>query len=143
GFLPARENRSPAWGLHPEPAACVRDAGKKETRCATCPPQACSAQARAVSLPGGTQAQRGLASGKNRVRARRGEEKTRCASCSAQPRAFSLPGKTEAQCGPAHGTNRVRARFKCRHKHGARVARRSRAGKKQTGQTALWAADTL
>ena len=26
-------------GLPPEPAACVRDAGKKETRCANCPPQ--------------------------------------------------------------------------------------------------------
>ena len=48
-------------GLHPERTACVRDAEKKKTRCATCPPQV-------------------------RVRARRGEEKTRCATCPPQVR---------------------------------------------------------
>ena len=32
--------QKPGMGLHPERTACVRDAGKKETRCATCPPQA-------------------------------------------------------------------------------------------------------
>ena len=40
---------------------------------------------------------------------------------------FSLPGKIEAQRGRAPGTSRGRARLKCRHKHGARLARRSRA----------------
>ena len=46
GFLPARENRSPALSPHPERTAGVRDAGKKETRCANCPPQVCPAQPR-------------------------------------------------------------------------------------------------
>ena len=69
-------------GLHSKRTACVRDAGKKKTQCASCP---------------------------------------------AQPRAFSLPGKTEAQRGLAPGKNRVRARLKYRYKHGARLARRSRA----------------
>ena len=58
-------------------------------------------------------------------------------------RSFSLPGKTGAQRGHALGTSRVRARFKCRHKHGARLAHRRCAGKKQTGRTALQAADAL
>ena len=44
--------------------------------------------------------------------------------------AFALPGKTGAMRGPAPGNNRVRARLKCRHKHGARLARRRRAGKR-------------
>src|SRR5699024_9515295 len=64
GFFPARENRSPAWactrkqpracaaGQRHKPGAriahrrcarrsraCVRDTGRKETRCATCPAQ--------------------------------------------------------------------------------------------------------
>ena len=90
---------------HPEPAAGVRDAGKKQTgqnalqaadalqaatrvtslplqtalrrdgACANCPPQVCSAQPRAFSLPGKTEVVRGPAPGKNRVRARRGEER--------------------------------------------------------------------
>ena len=42
---------------------------------ASCPPQVCPPQARAFSLPGKTGAQRGPTLGKNRVRARRGEEK--------------------------------------------------------------------
>ena len=53
------------------------------------------------------------------------------------------PGKQKPGVGPAPGKNRVRARLKCRHKHGARLARRRRAGKKQTGRTALQAADAL
>ena len=56
---------------------------------------------------------------------------------------FSLPGKTGAVRGHALGKNRVRARLKCRHKPGARLARRSRAGKRWTGRTALRAADAL
>ena len=40
---------------------------------------------------------------------------------------FPCPGKQEPGEGPTPGKNRVRARFKCRHKHGARLVRRSRA----------------
>ena len=39
GFRPVQENRSPALGPHPERAACVRDAGKEQTRCASCSAQ--------------------------------------------------------------------------------------------------------
>ena len=68
------------------------------------------------SLPGKTEARCGPTPGTSRVRARRGEEKTRCATCSpqvcsAQARAFSLPGKTEAVRGPAPKINRGRARL--------------------------------
>ena len=55
-------------GLHPERTACVRDTGRKETRSATCSPQA-----RAFSLPGKTGAARRRAPGKNRGRARLGK----------------------------------------------------------------------
>ena len=92
----------------------------------------------AFSLPGKTEARRRRAPGMNRVRARRGEEKTRCATCSPQVRAFSLPGKTGAVRGLAPRKNRVRARLKCSHKHGARLAHRRcacvrDAGKKRHG----------
>ena len=110
GFLPARENRSSAWACtQKEPRACAAGQRNKpgarlaRRSRATCPPQVCSAQARAFSLPGKTGARR--------------EARTR-----NQPRACETRG---------------------RKRQGARIARRSRAGKKQTGQTALWAADTL
>ena len=68
GFLPARENRSPAWACtQKEPRACEVQM-QTQTRCATCPPQA-----RDFSLPGKTEAQRGRAAGKNRGRARLGK----------------------------------------------------------------------
>ena len=110
GFLPARENRSPALGLHPEPAACVRDAEKKETRCANCPPQVRpkkpkeqSSSFSGVSVRWGTfgptfyifmEVWLGLLLGRRE-----------------QKPSFSLPGKTEAQRGLAPGTSRVRARL--------------------------------
>ena len=95
-------------------------------------------RAGAFTLPQGTVAQRGRTLGNSRGRARRGEEKDRerdlpGAAAGFLPAAgnrrwdFSLPGKTEARCGPTPGTSRVRARLKCRYKHGARLARRSRA----------------
>ena len=101
-------------GLHPEPTACVRDAGKKKTRCASCPPQArLKSQGAELSFSG--------------VSVRGG-----CAG------AFPLSGKTGAVRGPALGTNRVCARLKCSHKPGARLARRSRrlfscSGKQEPG----------
>ena len=120
-------------GLYPEPAACVRDTGRKETRCATCSPQARDLLAAGAGFcpPGKTEARCGLAPKKNRVHARlkcshkpgarlahrrcacvrdTGRKETRCATCSPQARAFSPPGKTGAVRGPAPGKNRVRAR---------------------------------
>ena len=66
----------------------------------------------AFSPPGKTEAQRGLAPRKNRVRAR--------LKCRHKH------GARLARRSRAPGKNRVRARFKCRHKQGARIARRSR-----------------
>ena len=64
--------------------------------------------------------------------------------------AFARLGKTEAQHGPTPENSRVRARLgkdtnTVRDLPGAaaRLARRRRAGKKQTGRTALQAADAL
>ena len=163
---------------HPERTACVRDTGKKKTRCATCPAQPRDLLAAGAGFcpPGKTEARCGLAPKKNRVHARlkcshkpgarlahrrcacvrdTGRKKTRYATCPAQPRdllaagaGFCPPGKTEARCGLAPKKNRVHAQLKCSHKPGARFARRSRAGvrdagKKQTGRTALQAADAL
>ena len=185
---PRPGKQEPCVGLPPEPAACVRDAGKKETRCANCPPQVRpkSQRSRAPAfraflcvgdapglLPGGFPPGRreqevgflprpgkqkpgvGLAPGTSRVRARRGEErdtvrelptagapekpKEQSSSFSGvsvrwgtfgptfyifmevwlglllgrreQKPSFSLPGKTEAQRGLAPGTSRVRARL--------------------------------
>ena len=73
----------------------------------------------AFCLPGKTEARREPAPGNNRVRARRGVEKTGCGLCSPlvcaycrpQVRAFCLPGKTGAQRGRSPGTSRVRAQL--------------------------------
>ena len=40
GLLPRPGKQKLSVGLHPETTACVRDTGKKKTRCATCSPQA-------------------------------------------------------------------------------------------------------
>ena len=39
GLSPCPGKQKLSVGPHSEPAACVRDAGRKETRCATCPAQ--------------------------------------------------------------------------------------------------------
>ena len=110
-------------GPHPEPAACVRDTGRKETRCANCSPQA-----RAFSLPGKTGAVRGLAPGKNRVRARRGEEKDTVRDLpTAGARACETRGRKR------HSARLARRSRAGKKRHGARLARRSRAGKKRHG----------
>ena len=117
GLFPCPGKQEPDVGKQLETAACVRDAGKKKTRSASC-------------------------SAQPRVRARRGEEKdterdllgaaahpettacvrgmvkkkTGCATCSPQvcppqARVFCLPGKTGARRRRALGMNRVRARL--------------------------------
>ena len=70
GLSLSRRKQKPRVGTHSEPAACVRDWAKPQTRCVNCSPQVW-----AFSPPGKTGAQRGRAPGNNRVRARRGEER--------------------------------------------------------------------
>ena len=135
GFFPARENRSPARATHPESTACVRGWAHTQTRCAICPPQA-----RAFSQPGKTGAQRGLAPGTSRGRARRGEEADR-ANRFAGSRRITGSNAGDEPAGadsPAPG-RRVRELPGA----AARLAHRRCAGKKQTGRTALQAADAL
>ena len=108
GFLPARENRSPAWArTWKRPCACEARRRKRqgarlarrsragdEASCADdpapggfCPAgflPAAGNRRQAFPLSGKTEARRRRAPGMNRVRARRGEEKTRCANCSPQ-----------------------------------------------------------
>ena len=42
GLSPCPGKQKPCAGAHPEPAACVRDVGKKKTGSANCPPQVCA-----------------------------------------------------------------------------------------------------
>ena len=178
GFFPAWENRSRALGLHSEKNACVRGAGKEKTGCAICPAQPrVRARSKCRHKPGARLARRSRAPGKNRVRARQGEEKDRVRDLlgaaarvtrlpaqmtlrrgafarrvSSRPqgtggRLFPCPGKQKpgagahpeptacvrdagkkkTGCATCPAQPRVRARSKCRHKPGARFARRSRA----------------
>ena len=127
GFFTARENRSPALGLHPEPAAGVRGWAKIQTRCVNCSPQVCPAQPR--------------------VRARRGEEKDTvrelpAAGALEKPRSRAQLFKRFCAWGMRRGfhpatrdsssvractQNQPRACETGRsHKHGARLARRRR-----------------
>ena len=121
-FFPAWENRSPVWAhTRNQPRACA--AGQKHKLGARI-----ARRSRGLfPCPGKQEPGVGLHSKRTACVRDAGKKKTQCASCPAQPRAFSLPGKTEAQRGLAPGKNRVRARLKYRYKHGARLARRSRA----------------
>ena len=137
GFLPARENRSPAWACtRKEPRACETRGRKRHgariarRSRATCPPQVW-----AFSLPGKTGAVRGLAPRKNRVRARfKCRTQTRCAICPAQPRDLLTAGAgfLPARENRSHARARTRKQPRAceagrRHKQGARIARRRRA----------------
>ena len=118
-------------GLHPEPTACVRDAGKKKTRCVNCPPQARSKKPRSRAQLFG----RFCALGERVVPRFTYSWKFGAGFCPAagnRSQVFSLFGKTGVRRGPTPGRNRVYARLKYSHKPGARLAhrrctRRSRA----------------
>ena len=94
-------------------------------------------------LPGKTGAMRGRAPGTSRGRARLGKETNPERELLGAGAGF-FPAQENRSSALACTQKEPRA---CaagqRNKPGARLARRSRAGKKQTGQTALWAADTL
>ena len=80
---PCPGKQKPGVGPHPEPDACVRDVGKKKTRCATC-----SAQPRdlpTAGVPGAAARPEPAACVRGLVQAQ-----TRCASCP--PQARDLPG---------------------------------------------------
>ena len=105
GFLPARENRSPARAhTRKKPRACETRGRKRHgARLAR--------RSRGLSpRPGKQEPSAGPHPEKTAGVRDAGKKKTRCATCSAQPRAFSPPGKTGAQRGPAPGINRGRAR---------------------------------
>ena len=144
GLFPCLRKQEPCAGTHPEPAAGVRNAGKKKTRCATC-----SAQPRELPTAGVPGAGAGFfparenrshawACTRNQPRAcetrgrkrhgarlaRRSRANCPPQVCPAQARAFSLPEETGAVRGRAPGINRVRARRGKEKKHGARLAHR-------------------
>ena len=109
GLSPCPGKQEPCVGLYPEPAAGVRDAGKKRH--------------------GARFAHRRCACVRDT-----GRKKTRCVNCPAQPRellaagAGFLPARENRSRARARTRNQPRAcETRGRKRHGARLARRSRA----------------
>ncbi len=119
GLSLSRRKQKPRAGAHPETTACVRDAGKKETRSATCSPQVW-----AFSPPGKTEAVRGHALGTSRVRARLGKATNPVRELLTAGVGF-LPARENRSSAWARTRKQPRAcETRGRKRHGARLAHR-------------------
>ena len=153
GLSPRPGKQEPGVGPHPEPAACVRDAGKKKTGCASCSAQPrlksqgaklsfssvsvrwgrAGAFARRVSSrPQGTGGGLSPRPGKQKPGASMHSERTAGVRDAAKKKTgcATCPAQPRGRARLGKDTNPVRelptagARLKCRHKPGARLAHR-------------------